>query len=223
MKKYFIVVAGGSGVRMGSNIPKQFIELQGIPILMHTINRLYQSEPNAQIILVLPQSHKVMWDNLVKSKSFTIPVLVTCGGETRFHSVKNGLELVSEEEALVAVHDGVRPFVDTAVVQRCFDEAEKMGAAIPVIKPVESVRLENMEGRNTPYDRNRCYLVQTPQTFKATLLKKAYRQEYKPTFTDDASVVESISERISLVEGNKENIKITTQFDLKVAKALLEF
>lgn len=220
MNKYFIVVAGGKGVRMGKDIPKQFIALQGLPILMHTISRLHQSVPDARIILVLPQKHIDMWNELVCKHSFDIPVQIAFGGDTRFDSVKNGLELIEEEDALVAIHDGVRPFVSEQVVRRCFEEVVEKGAVIPVVRPVDSIRFGDEDGGSKPIDRDRCYMVQTPQTFRFSLLRRAYQQPYRPSFTDDASVIEAIPAPVFLMDGNRENIKITTAYDLMVAEAL---
>ena len=222
MKKFFIVVAGGKGMRMGAEIPKQFISLNGMPILMRTIHRLHHSVPEGKFILVLPRNHVSMWKMLVEAHSFDIPVQIAYGGDTRFQSVKNGLELIHDDDAIVAIHDGVRPFVAETVVRQCFDVAFRCGTAIPAITPVDSVRLMQDNGDTEPFSRDKCYMVQTPQTFNLQLLRRAYLQVYRPSFTDDASVVESLPERITLVEGNKENIKITTQFDLKVAESLFE-
>lgn len=222
MDKYFVVVAGGKGLRMGSDIPKQFIELRGLPILMRTILRLRQSAPESRFILVLPQEHIAMWDTLVREKNFDVPVRIVAGGATRFLSVKNGLDAIEDSDSLVAVHDGVRPFVAEEVVRQCFQRAEERGAAIPVIRPVESVRIDNNEGENVPFDRDKCYLVQTPQTFRTSLLKEAYQQSYQPSFTDDASVVEAMGVHVTLVGGNRENIKITTQHDLRIAEMLID-
>ena len=221
MDKYCIVVAGGKGVRMGADVPKQFIPLQGMPILMRTIYRLHQSVPEAKFVLVLPREHIVLWEELVRRYSFDVPVRIAYGGDTRFQSVKNALSLIEDEEALVAVHDGVRPFVDETVVKMCFEVAENEGTAIPAISSVESVRIKNSCGATVPFNRDKIYLVQTPQTFRLKLLRKAYQQKFQPGFTDDASVVETLPEKITLVQGNRENIKITTPFDLKVAEAFL--
>jgi len=222
MEKYFLVVAGGKGLRMGSDIPKQFIDLCGLPILMRTILKLSQSAPESRFILVLPQENIAMWNTLAQTKHFDVPVRIVTGGATRFLSVKNGLDAIGDADGLVAVHDGVRPFVAEEVVRQCFHIAEEHGAAIPVIRPVESVRIDNGEGENVPFDRDKCYLVQTPQTFRISILKEAYRQPYQPSFTDDASVVEAMGLRVALVNGNRENIKITTQYDLRIAETLIK-
>jgi len=220
---FFIIVAGGCGKRMGRKIPKQFIQLKGLPILMHTINNLHESIPQAEIILVLPEHNISMWKDLQRKFHFKVPVKITTGGNTRFDSVKKGLKLIPDNiDGLVGIHDGVRPFVCMHVVQNCFAMAQTKRAVIPVIHPFESVRLENTEASTSIFGRDKCYLVQTPQTFDIKLLKKAYLQNYRPEFTDDASVVESIGVKIHLVEGNRENIKLTTPFDLQIARTIIK-
>jgi len=214
-----IVVAGGTGTRMGADIPKQFLLLRGEPILMHSL-RIFNSPSIAEIILVLPESQIAVWNELCKKHRFTLKHTVVIGGETRFQSVSNGLAKVDDTGALVAIHDGVRPLVSAQVVERCFEEAEKYGNAIPVIKPVETVRFSEDSG-SYPVDRNKVLLVQTPQVFKASIIKECYKTEWQPSFTDDASVVEYSGEKIHLVVGNRENIKITTQHDLVIAEALM--
>lgn len=219
MTKTVIIVAGGQGSRMKTDIPKQFIEIEGEPILMRTIERFYEYDNRISIVVVLPENQIDYWKNLCKEKNFTIQHQVTHGGETRFHSVKNGLRLTSNSE-LIAVHDGARPFVSIETIERCFDVAEKQLAVIPVIDTVDSLRRVTDSG-NMSCDRSQYKLVQTPQVFNAELLKKAYLQAYSATFTDDASVVEKLGQSIHLVEGNRENIKITTAFDLKLAECLV--
>lgn len=220
--RFILIVAGGKGMRMGSELPKQFLPIgTGKPVLMHTIEAFYAYDINIRIILVLPVSQHDFWNKLCKEYSFTIPHTKVDGGETRFHSVKNGLEYV-EEGALVGVHDGVRPFVSPSVIANCFSLAEVYGAVIPVTDVVETIREVKSTTDSITVNRN-CYkLVQTPQTFDSTLLKRAYRQDYTEAFTDDASVVETMGVPVFLTEGNRENIKITTPFDLKIAAALLE-
>ena len=222
MRRYFIVVAGGKGLRMGQSLPKQFIVLGGKPVLMHTLEQLHKCEPDAEIILVLPKEHESYWTGLVKDFHFELQVRIAYGGVTRYQSVKNGLELVSQEDdVLVAVHDGVRPFVSEKTVHACFETAQRKGCCIPVVCPVESVRLRESDGETEPYDRNRCYLVQTPQVFKAGIIRRAYAKDFQQTFTDDASVVEANGEKVFLVEGDRENIKLTTPLDLLIAGALI--
>jgi 2-C-methyl-D-erythritol 4-phosphate cytidylyltransferase len=218
MKRTVIIVAGGTGTRMGTELPKQFLPLAGKPILMHTIEAFYNYDAGMEIIVVLPVDQKKYWDDLVAAKNFRIPHIVVDGGETRFHSVRNGLEHATGE--LIAVHDGVRPFVSKSVIVNCFEQAVMHNAVIPVIDVVESVRKVN-NGNSQMVNRDEYKLVQTPQVFHANLLKYAYMQNYVPTFTDDASVVESFGISIFLVAGNRENIKITTTFDLKIGEALL--
>lgn len=220
MTQYVLIVAGGKGIRMGGDIPKQFLPIGGVPVLMRTMDAFYAYNQDIQIILVLPHDQQAFWLDLCRKHHFERPYRIADGGETRFHSVKNGLALV-ETPALVGVHDGVRPFVSSDVIRRCYAEASQKHAVVPCVNVVETLRYVQEEGSVTvPRDEYR--LVQTPQVFDATLLKKAYEQPYSPQFTDDASVVESMGMVVSLIEGNRENIKITTPFDLKIASALLE-
>lgn len=220
MKKYALIVAGGKGLRMGAELPKQFLPLgDGKPVLMHTLEAFYTYDPQIEIILVLPEEQQPFWNNLCKEQNFILPHIVASGGETRFHSVRNGLASI-KEEGLVGVHDGVRPFVSTEVIARCYDAAATDKAAIPVMEVVETMRYLTPPTSKT-VNRNDYRLVQTPQVFDVALLKKAYAQQYTPFFTDDASVVESMGICVTLVQGNRENIKITTPFDLKIAATLL--
>lgn len=219
MKKYAIIVAGGKGLRMGGDLPKQFLPMGGKPVLMHTLEVFRNYDATLQIILVLPREQQQFWKQLCEEHHFVVEHTVADGGETRFHSVKNGLTLV-QAPGLVGVHDGVRPFVSIEVIRRCFDLAEQHKAVIPVIDIVETVRHLTGAGSET-VSRNDYKLVQTPQVFDAELLQKAYTQEFTPFFTDDASVVEAMGVPVHLAEGNRENIKITTPFDLKVGSALL--
>lgn len=220
MKKYILIVAGGKGLRMGADIPKQFLPIGGKPVLMRTIETFYKYDSSIDMILVLPVEQQDYWKSLCKEYAFSIPHRIVNGGNSRFYSVKNGLALV-EGEGLVGVHDGVRPFVSQEVIGRCFSDAEKKKAVIPVVGMVETVRHLLGTGSET-VDRDAYKLVQTPQVFSISLLKEAYKQEYTPEFTDDASVVEAMGASVSLVEGNRENIKLTTPFDLIVANALVE-
>ncbi|MEN8119789.1 MAG: 2-C-methyl-D-erythritol 4-phosphate cytidylyltransferase [Bacteroidota bacterium] len=221
MMNSVIIVAGGSGSRFKSEIPKQFIELNGKPILMHSITAFYKYQENIEIIVVLPEHQVDYWHSLCKKHNFKIKHKVENGGKTRFESVKNGLDTVKNSQNLIAIHDGVRPLVSENTIERCFREAEISGNAIPAILSVDSVRQVSIE-TNFPIDRSKLRLIQTPQVFKIDILKKAYRQKYKNSFTDDASVVEAMCEKINLVEGNRENIKITNKIDLVIAKALFE-
>lgn len=204
---------------MGAELPKQFLPIGGKPVLMHTLEAFHLAIPDIKQILVLPESQQTYWRTLCDEYSFTIPHQVANGGETRFHSVKNGLALV-DEEGLIGVHDGVRPFASVEVIRRCYAEAAQYKAVVPVVDVVETVRyLQDNDSQTV--DRN-CYkLVQTPQVFDVWMLKQAYQQPYTAHFTDDASVVEAYGQKIYLTEGNRENIKITTPFDLKIAEAIL--
>jgi 2-C-methyl-D-erythritol 4-phosphate cytidylyltransferase len=218
--KTVIIVAGGTGKRMQADIPKQFIELKSKPILMHTIEVFVKYNHHINIIVVLPENQMVVWKQMCEEHNFNIVHQTIAGGATRFDSVKNGLEL-APDEGLVAVHDGVRPLVSVQTIHRCFEMAERTGTAIPVIDIVESIR-KVKENDNEAVDRNLYKAVQTPQVFEAQILKAAYRQDYVPTFTDDASVVEAFGHKISIVEGNKENIKITTPLDLEIGELFLD-
>ena len=213
-----LIVAGGKGLRMGSDLPKQFLPIGGKPVLMHTIEAFHHFDRTMKIILVLPQEQQTYWQELCAKHSFVIEHTVVDGGETRFHSVKNGLACVNS--GLVGVHDGVRPFVSPEVIKRCYELAAIKKAVIPVIDVVETVRHITETGSET-VSRNDYKLVQTPQVFDAELLKQAYAQEYTPFFTDDASVVEAMGVSGCRAEGNRENIKITTPFDLKISSALV--
>jgi len=218
MKKHIIIVAGGKGLRMGGDIPKQFLPVCGKPVLMRTLEAFHAYDASMHLILMLPVSQQEYWKELCREYQFGLPHDVADGGETRFHSVMNGLALV-EGEGLVGVHDGVRPFVSQEVIARCYEEAQAKKTVIPVIGVVETVRHLTEEGSET-VPRDRYKLVQTPQVFDVALLRRAYRQPYTDFFTDDASVVEALGEKVHLVEGNRENIKLTTPFDLKLAEVL---
>lgn len=220
MDKYIVIVAGGKGLRMGGDIPKQFIPVKGKPVLMRTLEAFYAYDNDIKIILVLPVAQQGYWKNLCVQYGFNLPYRIADGGETRFHSVRNGLALV-ETDGLVGVHDGVRPFVSKEVIAACYDTAKDKQAVIPVIDIVETVRHLLDGDSSETVSRDRYKLVQTPQVFSVSLLKRAYAQEYVPSFTDDASVVEALGHPVFLVKGNRENIKLTTPFDLKIAEALL--
>ena len=231
---YVIIVAGGKGLRMGSDIPKQFLPIGGRPVLMRTIERFREYSPTLQIILVLPKAQQDYWRQLCQQYRFPLPAeeagggsypldsgasyLLASGGETRFHSVQNGLALIPDDaEGVVGVHDGVRPFPSIDVIRRCYETAREKKAVIPVIPVAEPLR-HVAEGTKP---RGEYRLVQTPQCFDIQLLKAANRQPYSEAFTDDASVVEAFRFDITLVEGNRENIKLTTPFDLKIAEVLI--
>lgn len=204
---------------MGGDIPKQFLPIGGKPVLMRTLEAFHAFDKDMHIVLVLPVSQQDYWKELCVEYHFEVPHDIADGGETRFHSVKNGLALV-EGEGLVGVHDGVRPFVSNEVMERCYAGAEALKAVIPVIGVVETVRQLTEDGSLT-VPRDRYKLVQTPQVFEVALLRRAYQQEYTELFTDDASVVEAMGMKVHLVEGNRENIKLTTPFDLKMAEFIL--
>ena len=219
MQLYALIVAGGSGKRMQTETPKQFLELAGKPVLMHTIERFKAFNDSIEIITVLPENQIEYWMSVQEKYSFSVKQTIVKGGATRFHSVKNGLELVSDH-SLVAIHDGVRPFVSADTIKRCFETAEQFGNAVPVVTITESLRMITDEG-SSPIDRQKIRIIQTPQVFNASMIKKAYQQEYRPEFTDDATVLEALGEKINLVEGNRENIKITTPEDLLISDVLL--
>lgn len=222
MDRYAILVAGGKGLRMGSDIPKQFLPLRGRPVLMHTIDVFRRTYPDIHIILVLPREQQDYWRQLCGQHDYDVELCVADGGETRFHSVRNGLSLIPDDaRGVVGVHDGVRPFVSSETIRRCFESAEEFGAVVPVVPVVETVRQVLADGSSMTVDRNAYRLVQTPQTFDIQLLKKAYVQPFDPFFTDDASVVEAMGHPIKLVEGNNENIKLTNPADLKLAEGMV--
>lgn len=223
---YVIIVAGGKGLRMGGEIPKQFLPIGGKPVLMRTLERFREYSKALQIILVLPKAQQDYWMELCKEYDFPLPLKgagggfyqLANGGETRFHSVQNGLKKVPDDaQGVVGVHDGVRPFVSVDVIRNCFETARTKKAVIPVTPVVETLR-HITEGTKARADYR---LVQTPQCFDIQLLKDANRQPYNDGFTDDASVVEAFGFDITLVDGNRENIKITTPFDLKIAETLI--
>ena len=218
---YVIIVAGGKGLRMGSDIPKQFLPIGGKPVLMRTLERFREYSPALQIILVLPKAQQEYWKELCEKHNFKVTYQLADGGETRFHSVQHGLALIPDDaEGVVGVHDGVRPFPSIDVISNCYETARTAKAVIPVIPVVETVRhLKGEVSETVP--RNDYRLVQTPQTFDIQLLKAANRQSYNDGFTDDASVVEAFGFDVTLVEGNRENIKITTPYDLKIAEVLI--
>ena len=228
---YIIIVAGGKGLRMGSDIPKQFLPIGGKPVLMRTLERFREYSDDIQIILVLPEAQQEYWHQLCDEYHFDVEYTLANGGQTRFHSVQNGLAKVPDDaQGVVGVHDGVRPFPSIEVIKNCYETARTAKAVIPVIPVVETVRqlidsdsqlsiLNSQLSKTVPRDHYR--LVQTPQTFDIQLLKAANRQPYNDGFTDDASVVEAFGHKITLVEGNRENIKITTPYDLKIAEVLI--
>jgi len=220
MKKFALIVAGGSGSRMKYNIPKQFILINDRPVLMHTFDLFINFDPQMDFVLVLPPDQLTLWNTLCEMHQFQIKYKIAIGGETRFHSVKNGLDLITDE-GIVFIHDGVRPLVSAKTLQNCFETTIEYGNALPVIPVSESVRVvEGIESKAV--DRAKYFMVQTPQTFQTSLIQKAYRWAKSDSFTDDASVLESMGETVHLVEGNRENIKITYPEDLVFAGVFLK-
>lgn len=218
---YAVIVAGGKGLRMGASIPKQFLPVNGLPILMLTIKCFREYDGSLRIILVLPKEQHEYWNELCKNYHFTDAYAVVEGGETRFHSVRNGLAAIPDDtQGVVGIHDGVRPFPSVEVIRACYETARTAKAVIPVVPVVETVRHIVAGGKTETVDRADYRLVQTPQTFDIQMLKQAYAQPYRDCFTDDASVVESAGHEVTLIEGNRENIKITTPFDLRIARIL---
>lgn len=220
MTRQAIIVAGGRGTRMNNEVPKQFLPLCGKPIVMHTLETFYNFDSHIELILVLPEHLMVYWQNLCVEHQFDIPHHIVAGGQERFYSVKNGL-VFAKPNALIAIHDGVRPFVSHSTLERCFEQAELQGNAIPAMPLVDSIR-EIKLNENQIVDRTKLRAIQTPQVFQSQIITKAFEQPFSPIFTDDASVVEAYGEKIHLVEGNVENIKLTTPFDLLIGEALLQ-
>ena len=220
MNKYAIIVAGGSGTRMGSNLPKQFMLLKDKPVLYYTLKSFLESYNDLQVILVLPVDYTDMGQEVIDAYFDKDRIRITAGGDTRFQSVKNGLALI-EGEGIIFVHDGVRCLVSSALIYRCYEQAVETGTAIPAVVSRDSIRLINEEG-NDAYDRNKVMLVQTPQTFHSKIILPAFQIDYKDKFTDEATVAEAYGIKVSLVEGDENNIKITRPLDLKLAALLLE-
>lgn len=219
MKYYAIIVAGGSGSRMQSEIAKQFLPLDGKPILMHTLEAFANSELHPELLLVLNIHQHQYWEELCKAHSFTVKHLVVKGGEQRFHSVKNGLKAI-KGKGIVAIHDAVRPLVPADLILRSFTAAEANGNAVAGVRSTDSVRSINMEGKTEALNRGNLFLIQTPQTFTTEILRKAYQTPFRNEFTDDASVVEYSGYPIHVIEGARENIKITWPEDLEIALIL---
>ena len=221
MQRHIIIVAGGQGLRINAQLPKQFLPIGGKPILMRTIERFYDFDATMPIIIVLPQKHIETWKTLCHKYGFNIKHDIVAGGEERFFSVKNALSKIPDG-VVVGIHDGVRPFANNNTIAKAFAQAEIDGCAIPALPVQESVRIAN-GNTSTTLDRNNIMLVQTPQCFRSEIIKTAYNTTYKPLFTDDATVVETVLKKhICITPGNAENIKITTPFDLELAEFLLE-
>ena len=221
MKQYVIIVAGGSGRRMKSDIPKQFIEIKGIPIIIKTIRCFLDYNQTIRVIVCVHANYKTYLENLLTKFNLNEKeILITLGGETRFDSVKNGLQFVDDETGIVGIHDAARPFVSAQTISYCYDTAAARGNAVPCLPVTESLR-KISNNINNSINRNEYKIIQTPQCFLASKIKKAFMQPYTTSFTDDATVLESMGESINLVEGNPENIKITSPFDLIVASAIM--
>lgn len=218
-KRYAIIVAGGTGTRMHSAIPKQFMKLDGKPVLMHTIGKFLDANLGIEIILVLPKEQREYWDQLCKEYNFYHDIKIADGGESRYHSVKNGLQLVAEA-GVVAVHDAARPLVSIKTIITAYKAAQMYGTAVPAIPLNDSIR-QIESTLSIAVDRSRYCIIQTPQCFRTDIIKRAYEQGYKFTFTDDATVVECTGEKIHLIDGNYDNIKITNPHDIAIAEALL--
>jgi len=219
-KDYAVIVAGGSGSRMKSDIPKQFLPINGLPMLMHTINAFYEYDHNLNIIVVLPAAELAIWRDLCETYNFSLPIVIVTGGKTRFQSVKNGLEKI-DTDGIVAIHDGVRPLVNREIIAASYQIASLHGSAIAAVRLKESIRVTDKDETKT-VDRSKFRIIQTPQTFKVKILKQAYGLPELAEFTDDASVVEKAGFKISLFEGSFRNIKITTPEDLIIAEAFLK-
>lgn len=220
MKRYALIVAGGKGLRVGGEIPKQFIELKGLPVLMHTITAFSKIE-NLTIILVLPKDQVAYWQTLCVQHHFNVPHQMIEGGETRFHSVRNGLNHIVDMDSIVAIHDGVRPLINQDIIESSFKLAAEKGNAVTVVKLKDSIRKLELTG-NKSANRNNYYLVQTPQTFQTQLIRTAYINTDHYNFTDDAGVLEESGYEINLLEGDYKNIKITNPEDLIIAAAFLD-
>jgi len=221
MKKYAVIVAAGSGTRMGNTIPKQFILIKGRPVLYYTIHTFLKAFDDLEIILVLPQDYTGNGQEIIDAYFDKNRIRITAGGDSRFQSVKNGLQLVSEDDSIIFVHDGVRCLVTEPLIKRCYEQALATGTAVPVVSAKDSIRLL-YEGGNKPLDRSKVMIVQTPQTFHGKILLPAFNIDYKDWFTDEAAVVESFGLKISLIEGEEDNIKITTPLDLLIAEKIFE-
>ncbi|MBK7882641.1 MAG: 2-C-methyl-D-erythritol 4-phosphate cytidylyltransferase [Chitinophagaceae bacterium] len=220
MKKIAVIVAGGSGTRMNNEVPKQFLLLKGKPVLFYTINSFLKAYDDLKIILVLPEAHIAAGQEIIDAFFDYNRIQITAGGRTRFHSVQNGLAMITEE-SMIFVHDGVRPFITKQLIQRCYAAAIETGSAVPVIDSKDSLRMITENG-NEALERKNVKLVQTPQTFHSKILLPAYSIDYKDKYTDEAAVVEAFGLKINLVEGDEQNIKITQKIDLIIADNLLE-
>jgi len=220
MKKYAVIVAGGSGLRMGTVVPKQFLELDGKPVLWYTLTAFLRAFNDLEIILVVPEAHVEKGLEIIRTTFEPDRIGITVGGETRFHSVKKGLDHI-QQHSIVFVHDGVRCLITPELIRTCYDTAIEKGNAIPAVTAVDTIRLETING-NQQVDRNKVRIIQTPQTFYSDIIKAAFEQDYLESFTDEASVVEKLGVKIHLVEGDSSNIKITRPIDILIAEKILE-
>lgn len=221
MKKIALIVAAGSGTRMNHEVPKQFLILKNKPVLYYTIKAFLDAYEDMEVILVLPEEHMGKGQEIIDGYFDASKFQFTAGGRTRFHSVQNGIALIKEEEAIIFVHDGVRCLLTPDLVKRCYEAASEAGTAIPVMAPNDSVRLLTSNG-NKILDRNKVRLIQTPQTFHSKILLPAYAIDYKDQFTDEAAVVEAFGLKVNLIEGERDNIKITTPLDLLIAESITD-
>jgi 2-C-methyl-D-erythritol 4-phosphate cytidylyltransferase len=223
MNRYAVIVAAGSGMRMGAPIPKQFLEVGGRPILMHTLNRFVAFDASIRLVVVLHPDYIEFWRSLCEKHDYSVPHSIVSGGSERFFSVQNAIQsLLDTEEAIVGIHDAVRPMVSVATLERCYATAQETGSAVPCISVNDSMRIVDADG-NRSINRSSLRIIQTPQCFRLNLLRRSFTQEYNTAFTDDASVVEALGESIELVEGNRENIKVTTPEDMHWLNLLLTF
>ena len=220
MKKAVIIVAAGSGSRMGGEMPKQYLQLQGRPLIVHALERFQRFDPDMKLVVVLAPTHKELWEQMASSYEITRGVILALGGSTRYDSVKSGLKQI-DRETLVGIHDAARPLVSQDTLIRCYDAALRTGSGIPVVEMDESVRMLDAKGGSVHMDRSSLKRVQTPQVFRSDRIKQAYQQAYKSAFTDDASVYETVYGAPALVEGNRENIKLTTPADMQLAQLLI--
>jgi len=227
LSKYAIIVSGGAGTRMESSLPKQFHQLNGLPILMHSIHAFHKNDKSIKIVVVINQAHHQQWKDLCKKYRFEVPYQLVSGGENRFSSVKNGLDFIFKQKTslanvLIGVHDGVRPLINQDVISNAYQTAEIKGSAIPAVKSKDSIRITNANGESKAINRDSVLIIQTPQVFKANLLREAYKQPFEESFTDDASVIEKSGYPIHTIEGDIRNIKITYPMDIDIATILLK-
>ena len=223
LMNYIIIVAGGKGLRMGSDTPKQFLPIGGKPVLMRTIERFYQYSKELNVIVVLPREQQAQWRALCERHHFDLAHTIADGGSTRYESCQNGLAAIPDDaDGVVGFHDGVRPFVSVEVIERCFETARAEKAVIPTLPVTDTLRHIDGQGGGKNVLRSEYRIVQTPQVFDIALAKRAFGQPDRESFTDDASVIEALGHSVSMVDGNRENIKITTPFDLVLAEAMLQ-